>query len=102
MSSTKTAGASTDFRTVRPEQFIPALTGSASAGVPDGLSDLFLMTGIELSADEFNELNILGEFLEHHIQPGGNRDVQCMLLWNEWVRAFRCQKSVFPGLIREQ
>jgi hypothetical protein len=113
MSLTKTAGTGTDFRTLRTGQF-PRIAGmpvnggdspafaTAGPGAADQLGRQFRMTGIELSADELDELNIFKEFLEGHVQSSMTWDVQCMLLWNEWVRTFRRQKSGFPGLIREQ
>ncbi|MHB8053042.1 MAG: hypothetical protein ACYDEZ_07130 [Methanoregula sp.] len=115
MSSTKTAGTSTAFRTLQQGQFpptggiagsggdslSPAFTDTGDAGVTDRFSDLFRMTGINLSPDEFNELKIFEEFLERHVEQNRICDVQCMLLWSEWVRTFRRQASGFPNLIRE-
>ncbi len=60
------------------------------------------MNGIDLDPGELNELTILEEFLAQHVQDSGTCDVQCMLLWNEWVRAFRRKASAFPTLIREK
>jgi len=114
MSLTKTAGTSTDFRTLRPKQFpriagmpvnggdSPVFAATAGTSAADQLGQRFRTTGIELSADELSELNIFGEFLERHVRSSMTWDVQCMLLWNEWVRTFRRRKSGYPGLIREQ
>ena len=114
MSSTKTTGTSTALRTLRPGQFpvagilrsgcdtlTPAFTEMTEAGRTDRFSDLFRMSGIYLSPDEFRELQIFDEFLTRHVQASGNCDVQCMLLWSEWIRVFRRQVAGFPNLIRE-
>lgn len=64
--------------------------------------DLFRMDGIELSATEVTELTILLEFLSRHVRSVSDCDVQCMLLWNEWVRGYRRRVNRFPDLIREK
>jgi len=97
--------------TLQPRQFlrtaeIPAggRAGRAPAftGMPDTFIDRLRMTGIDLSPGEETELEIFEKFLGGHIQQIGNQDVQCMLLWSEWVRMYRRQESGFPSLIREK
>jgi hypothetical protein len=109
MTSTKTADSGTAFRTFRPrfpmangDSFTPAVPDGENAGSSDRIHELFRMNGISLSADELGELKIFGEFLARHVQPSGSCDVQCMLLWSEWVRIFRRRASGFPDLIRER
>jgi hypothetical protein len=62
----------------------------------------FRLTGIDISHEEVHELRVFDEFLACHVQPNGIFNVQCMLLWNEWVRTFRRQAHGFPKLIREK
>jgi hypothetical protein len=91
MSSAKSTETSTELR---------ALQAGSFPRIP-GIYDRFRMTGIDLNPDEASELEVFEEFLGYHVQPNRNRDVQCMLLWSEWVRAFRRRMQGFPNLIRE-
>ena len=59
------------------------------------------LTGITLGSGEANEFRVFDEFLRRHVQPNRICDVQCMLLWSEWVRTFSRQTRAFPSLIRE-
>ena len=61
----------------------------------------FKLTGIEINQEEIQELRVFDEFLARHVQPNGIYEVQCMLLWSEWVRTFRRYIQGFPKLIRE-
>jgi hypothetical protein len=116
MSSTKAAETSTAYRSLRPGQFSPAeeIPGSAGNDLPRAYTSTagessagrfndFLTAGeTDFTPDEFNELKIFGEFLSKHVQLNRSCDVQCMLLWSEWVRMFRRQVSGFPDLVRER
>jgi hypothetical protein len=62
----------------------------------------FRLSGMDLSPEEFRELSIFNEFLGNHVWESGIRSVQCMLVWNEWVRTFRRQTHEFPKLILEK
>jgi hypothetical protein len=62
----------------------------------------FQLTGMDIRQEEIHELRVFDEFLARHVQPNGIYDVQCMLLWSEWVRTFRSQIRGFPKLIREK
>ena len=55
-----------------------------------------------MTAGELQEFMILDEFLTRHVRPDGLRDVQCMLLWSEWVRT--CQRTTrrFPRHVLER
>jgi len=115
MSTTKSSGTCIAFRTPRAEQFhrtagrsgrtgnslSPPFMDKAGPGVLNRFGDRFQLTGIDISLEEYNEINIFDEFLARHVQPNGICDVQCMLLWSEWVRAFRRRAPGFPNLIRE-
>ena len=114
MSATKSSGTCIAFRTPLPEQFHrtagrPGRTedclsppmDKAGLEVVNRFSDRFELTGVDISLEEYNELNIFDEFLARHVQPNGICDVQCMLLWSEWVRTFRRRIPGFPNLIRE-
>jgi len=80
----------------------PAYTGSAGTGAPGRMVDLFRTNNIPLGPDEAVELELFEEFLMNHVVRNRNCDVQCMLLWNEWVRNFRRRTSSFPRLIGEK
>jgi hypothetical protein len=106
MSNSKTAETGIAFRPM-PGEFSRAagIPGTGSSGISTAFTgpfgDVFAgETG--LSADDLNELKIFYEFLEQHVQLNSSCDVQCMLLWNEWVREFRRRASGFPALIREK
>ncbi|MEI7856915.1 MAG: hypothetical protein WCH85_05350 [Methanomicrobiales archaeon] len=116
MSTTECSGACIAIVTPRQDQFIQATSGTVSNGdclsspilgqtTPGMLSQFgeqFRLTGIDITPDEINELRVFDEYLANHVQPNGFFNVQCMLLWNEWVRTFRRQTHGFPKLIREK
>ena len=58
--------------------------------------------GIEISPDELDELKTFENFLSLHIKPNAICDVQCMLLWAEWIRFYRKQRRKVPELILEK
>ncbi len=115
MSATRSQGTCIAFSTPRPEQFSPIAGRPGSAGdclsppfingtvsgMPDRSDGRFRLSGIDISPEEYNELALFDEFLARHVQPDGICDVQCMLLWSEWVRTFRRRIPGFPNLIRE-
>jgi len=109
MSATNSQGTCIAFRTPRPEQFhttagdFLSLTflDKAGPGMPDRVGDRFRSAGIDISTEESSELDIFDEFLARHVQVNRICDVQCMLLWSEWVRTFRRRMPGFPNLIRE-
>jgi len=67
-----------------------------------GFGEQFLLSGIEISPEEMQELRIFKEFLSHHVLQNKICSVQCMLLWNEWVRAFLHQTHEFPKIVLEK
>lgn len=62
----------------------------------------FQSTGIDVRPSEFDELNVLDAFLADHVKPNKICNVQCMLLWSEWVRSYRRKTLGFPDLIHEK
>jgi hypothetical protein len=94
MSTTNSSGPSAAFSTSRQFHQLP--------GMPDQPGDVARLAGIDLSPDEFSELRAFDEFLVRHVQPNRIWDVQCRLLWNEWVRTFRRETHGFPNLILEK
>lgn len=48
-----------------------------------------------------DELDLFHGFTERHLRPYAKGDVQCMLIWAEWVRFHLKQTKDFPRLIRE-
>jgi hypothetical protein len=115
MSTTEISETCVAISAVRPEQFIETAVGHSRGGnytspapadtseheMLDRFGELERLTGITLGSDEANELRVFDEFLERHVQPNRVCDVQCMLLWSEWVRTFRRHTRGFPSLIRE-
>ena len=79
-----------------------AFMGTTCPGMLDRFCEQFRLTGTETSLEEVLELRTFDEFLARHVQPNGIYDVQCMLLWSEWVRSFRHLTSGFPKLIGEK
>jgi hypothetical protein len=78
----------------------PKVMDMASPGKLNRVREQFSLTG-DTGLDEFQELKVLEEFLMHHVQVNGIYDVQCMLLWSEWIRNFRRRTTGFPKLFRE-
>jgi hypothetical protein len=116
MSATQSQGISIAYRIPRTGQLPGVVSNPVSTGgslpvvfrkkakgeLLNRFAEKFRMSGIEISPGEIQELAIFDDFLEHHIQPNRVCDVQCMYLWNEWVRAFRSQTHGFPKLILEK
>ena len=116
MSATQSQGTCIVFRHPNPEQIPPtenrpmragdclasAFMDKANLEMLNRFGDQFRLTGIEISHEEIHELRVFDEFLAQHVQPNGIYNVQCMLLWSEWVRTFRSQIQGFPKLIREK
>jgi hypothetical protein len=79
---------------------------SRFAGYPDipdtALEEKCSDLGLNVSCEELTELKTFQEFLSKHIKPNAICDVQCMLLWAEWVRFYRKQTRKIPGLILEK
>jgi hypothetical protein len=72
---------------------------------PDLMSrfcEKFLPTDTEATMEESREFRAMEQFLVRHVKPAGIRDVQCMLLWNEWVRSFTRESFSFPRIFREK
>jgi hypothetical protein len=115
MSTTEISETCTAIRTDLPEQFLESAVGQSRGGnctsqafidpsdrgILDRFGEQARLTGIAIGSDEADEFRVFDEFLTRHVQPNRICDVQCMLLWSEWVRAFRRQTRAFPSLIRE-
>jgi hypothetical protein len=80
---------------LRFERF-PPVTGG------EDLEKTYSDSGLEVSPEELGELKTFQEFLAQHIRPSAIRDVQCMLLWAEWVRFYKRQTKKVPDLILEK
>lgn len=83
------------------DYFAPAFAVPA-AGKRGRGAGRYLTAAAGTGPDLFRELAIFEEFLEQHVQVDEISDVQCMLLWSEWVRAFRRKRAGFPALVREK
>jgi hypothetical protein len=84
------------------DNFFPTVMDTADSRLLDQFAEKFPSAGIDISPEELSELKLFYEFLTGHIQPNGECTVQCMLLWNEWVRTFRRRAHTFPKLILEK
>lgn len=58
--------------------------------------------GADLSPEDCRELLLLEEFLTYHVRQDGFYDVQCMMLWTEWVRTTLRETHRFPYRILEK
>lgn len=99
MVTVQSSGSGIAFRTIEPKRF------RQIAGIPGVLTHIDRKTDLTedtISPEEYRELRVLDEFLTHHIQTDGLRNVQCMLLWSEWVRAFQRTTHKFPKVILEK
>jgi hypothetical protein len=83
------------------DYFAPAFAVPATGKQGMG-AGRYLPAAAGTGPDMFGELAIFEEFLEEHVQVNGICDVQCMLLWSEWVRVFRRKSAGFPALVREK
>jgi hypothetical protein len=80
----------------------PVFIDKATGEMLKRFGEQFHLHDIAVSQEEIHELKVFDEFVMLHVRPNGLYDVQCMLLWSEWVRAFRRQINGFPRLILEK
>ena len=99
MTTVNSPGTRIASRTAEPKRFRQIATGP---GPLTRFEDRTGLTGNDMSPDDLRELIFLEEFLTHHVRPDGLRDVQCMLLWSEWVRVYQKQTHRFPCVILEK
>lgn len=86
-------------RTAEPARFRRITPGP---GALARLDDTAEITANNAGPREVHELVALNEFLTEHVQPDALRDVQCMLLWSEWVRVYQRQNRTFPRVVLEK
>jgi hypothetical protein len=104
----KTFGINQPYAFPRPAPRKPSSTDIVLfAGYPDipkgkELGKNYNNLGIEVSSEELNELKTFQEFLSKHVKPNAVCDVQCMLLWAEWIRFYRTQTRKVPDIILEK
>jgi hypothetical protein len=100
MATVQSPGTRAGYRTAQPRR----LRQITEASTPKG-SRLDAPAGFsldDLSPEEYLEIQICDEFLADHIRPDSIRDVQCMLLWSEWVRSYQRRTRTFPKRILEE
>jgi hypothetical protein len=68
----------------------------------DTLEKTYRDLGVKTSPEELFELDTFREFLSLHVQQNAISDVQCMLLWAEWVRFYKKRRRNVPALILEK
>ncbi len=116
MSTTKSPGAGIVYMTPQPRQFrqiasrmgnmrdnlSPGFMETTKPDLLDQFAEKFRSTGIDIGSEEFSELKVLEEFLGSHVLANRTCDVQCMMLWSEWVRTVRHQTPGYPKLILEK
>jgi hypothetical protein len=116
MTTTKRSGSGIVLRTQQQEQ-VPKTPGGAGSRrtsrsptfmeeadreMLNQSGEKFRLTGIDFGPEDTHEIKVLEQFLGRHVQMNQICDVQCMLLWNEWVRTFQRRTPGFPKVIREK
>jgi hypothetical protein len=84
-------------RSYRPQGF----TGMENSELMTRFYKKFLPVASPAGPEELHEFRVLEQFLGRHVKQSGIHDVQCMLIWIEWIRTFRRRTPGFPKLIRE-
>ena len=115
MTTTKSSGTGMMHRTPREKQFFriqgagstggslhPTFMEEADQDILHRFGEKFRLTGIDSGPEDAHEIKVLAQFLGRHVQKNQICEVQCMLLWNEWVRTFQRRTPGFPKLIREK
>ncbi|HII99747.1 MAG TPA: hypothetical protein HA272_10970 [Methanoregula sp.] len=97
MATVKSPGTGIEYRTAQPERFRQIARTPAVQRFE--VRDRVLKSSIE--PEDYRELVLLDEFLAHHVCQDAIRNVQCMLLWTEWVRLFQRTTHRFPRVILE-
>jgi hypothetical protein len=100
MATTQSPGTCSAFRIPRPEPFRQVASGPM---LIRHLGELCELDEIDISPEEYRELSVLDDFLTSHVRPNRIYTLQCMMLWNEWVRTFMHRTHSFPkrGLEKE-
>jgi hypothetical protein len=116
MSTTKSSGTGIAYMTPLPKQFrqiankkgkapndlAPIVMETAGPSILDQFEEKFRLDGIAAGLDGSQEFRVFEDFLGRHVQANRICDVQCMLLWNEWVRTYRRQTPGYPKRILEK
>jgi hypothetical protein len=116
MTTTKRSGTGIVQRTPQRKQVLRIQNGDKNAGgnfpetfmekadreILNQFGEKFRLHGIDAGPEDTHEIKVLEMFLLRHVQRNQICDVQCMLLWNEWVRTFQRRTPGFPKLIREK
>jgi hypothetical protein len=80
----------------------PTFMEEADYEILHHFGEKFRLTGIDLDPEDSHEIKVLVQFLGRHVKRNQICDVQCMLLWNEWIRTIQRRTPGFPKLIREK
>ncbi|MFA5268744.1 MAG: hypothetical protein WC379_12310 [Methanoregula sp.] len=116
MTRTKSSGTGSTLGTPQQKQFFRIQGRAGSAGnclhptfmeeadreMLNRFGERFRLTGIDSGPEDAHEIKVLEQFLVRHVQQNRICEVQCMLLWNEWVRTYQRRTPGFPKLIREK
>ena len=86
----------------RGSSLYPTFMEEADREILNRFLEKFRLTGIDFGPEDTHEIKVLEQFLGRHVQKNQICEVQCMLLWNEWVRTFQRRTPGFPKLIREK
>ncbi|PKL64880.1 MAG: hypothetical protein CVV32_07350 [Methanomicrobiales archaeon HGW-Methanomicrobiales-3] len=97
MATVQSPGTGSEYRTAQPEQF--RQISRSSTLLQSDEQDQVPKSFIE--PEDYRELVLLDEFLKLHVRQDAIRNVQCMLLWTEWVRLFQRTTRRFPRVILE-
>jgi len=80
----------------------PTFMEEADLEMLNRFGEKFRLTGIDFGPEDSHEIKVLEQFLGRHVQQNRICEVQCMLLWNEWIRSYQRRTPGFPKLIREK
>lgn len=98
MTPVQSSGAGNATSTAQPKRFLQV---ASAPSVLTRFEEKATLTENALTMEEYREIILLEEFLTTHVRPDALHDVQCMLLWSEWVRIFQRQTHRFPKVVLE-
>jgi hypothetical protein len=116
MTRTKSSGTGSVLGTPQQKQFFRIQGRAGSAGhslhptfmeeadreMLNRFGEKFRSAGLDFGPEDAYEIKIMEQFLGRHVQKNRICEVQCMLLWNEWIRTYQRRTPGFPKLIREK
>jgi hypothetical protein len=99
MVTLQSPGTGIAFRTAQPKRFRQV---GRTPVVLKQFEEQDRVPKTDIRPEHYRELMLLDDFLTRHVRHDGFCDVQCMLLWTEWVRVFLRHTHRFPDVILEE